>query len=246
MGGCLSAPLWCCRAVRRQYKAGRAGFQRSLHTCLPPAHAQAVLRELDGLKKCFFRGFWARRAIDKLAKMQGHPQLRGQRCALIRQRGLRPTVLGCVCAKLHLHCGAGCTGGVSNAARHVSLPLTCSEDELRLGQLRRNDDGILDCLLFFRARGAQVGGAGMGVHMSLPCTVACACPADLLLRHVLPAALGHPASSQQSVRCALPPPPPSCPPLQVEFCTRDINLAVRVRNEGMLSTDPGEARARLM
>jgi hypothetical protein len=46
---------------------------------LCPADAQAVLRELDGLKKCFFRGFWARRAIYKLAKMQGHPQLRGQR-----------------------------------------------------------------------------------------------------------------------------------------------------------------------
>ena len=38
------------------------------------------MRELDGIKKCFFRGFWAQRAIRRLEAMQGHAALRGQRC----------------------------------------------------------------------------------------------------------------------------------------------------------------------
>jgi hypothetical protein len=81
----------------------------STHQATPHMQLQAVLRELDSLKRCLFRGFWARRAVRKLGGMQGHPALRGQR-----------------------------------------------EDELHRGQVRHNDDGILDALLLFRRRGAQV------------------------------------------------------------------------------------------
>jgi hypothetical protein len=52
--------------------------------------------------------------------------------------------------------------GVSSTNCHV-LPRTalyCREGELYRGQLRRNDDGILDCLLMFRSKGAQVGAGG--------------------------------------------------------------------------------------
>ncbi|PSC67939.1 deleted in malignant brain tumors 1 -like isoform C [Micractinium conductrix] len=71
----------------------------------------AVMSELDGIKRCLLRGFFARRAIKKLADMQakGGELLRGQR-----------------------------------------------EAELHRGMRRLRDDGILDCLLYFRERGAQV------------------------------------------------------------------------------------------
>ena len=38
-----------------------------------------VVRELDGLKKCLFRGHWARKAVKQLLAMQGQTLLRGQR-----------------------------------------------------------------------------------------------------------------------------------------------------------------------
>eukprot|EP00887_Chlorella_sp_A99_P003839 scaffold11.g3839.t1 len=102
------------------------GCIRHWWRCLLAAHAAAapgspaacvrlllpleVVRELDGLKRCFLRRVWAQSAVKLLLEMQGHPLLRGQR-----------------------------------------------EDELLArGRARRNDDGILDCLLLFRARGAQV------------------------------------------------------------------------------------------
>lgn len=45
--------------------------------------------------------------------------------------------------------------------------LYCREGELYRGQLRRNDDGILDCLLMFRSKGAQVGAGGRGAGRTL-------------------------------------------------------------------------------
>ena len=55
----------------------------------PPCPPQAVVRELDGLKKCLLRGFFARKAIACLAEMQaaGGPVLRGQRW--VAGRGLQ-------------------------------------------------------------------------------------------------------------------------------------------------------------
>lgn len=106
---CFDTNVWMDHPglIRDCFKQLRDGGCSSVRILVP----LAVLRELDMLKKCLLRGFWARRAIKKLAKCQAeaHPALRGQR-----------------------------------------------EDELHRGQLRRNDDGILDCLLFFRGRGAQV------------------------------------------------------------------------------------------
>ncbi|EFN51366.1 hypothetical protein CHLNCDRAFT_141140 [Chlorella variabilis] len=125
-----------CRLIQECWERLLASGCADLRFLVP----LAVVRELDGMKKCLFRGLWARRAIRRLADMQGHPALRGQR-----------------------------------------------EDELLRGQLRRNDDGILDCLLYFRARGAQV-----------------------------------------------------------ELCTRDVNLALRARIEGIPCCEPQEARRRLI
>ncbi|KAL4434472.1 hypothetical protein ABPG75_000913 [Micractinium tetrahymenae] len=106
---CFDTNVWMDHAglIRECFKQLKDSGCSSIRILVP----LAVLTELDRLKRCLFRGFWARRAIKKLAKCQaeGHPALRGQR-----------------------------------------------EDELHRGQLRRNDDGILDCLLLFRARGAQV------------------------------------------------------------------------------------------
>ncbi|KAI7839674.1 hypothetical protein COHA_006483 [Chlorella ohadii] len=95
-----------------------------------------VVRELDGIKKCFFRGFWAQRAIRRLEAMQGHAALRGQR-----------------------------------------------EDERHRGMLRRNDDGILDCCLLFRARGAQIQLCSKDVNLRVRARtegIPCCLPADVL------------------------------------------------------------------
>ena len=65
---------------------------------------------------------------------------------------------------------------------------SCREDERHRGMLRRNDDGILDCCLLFRARGAQVrrgscykAGRSMGGQgcVASRMTYLCSCPCTL-------------------------------------------------------------------
>ena len=190
------------------------------------------MRELDGLKRCLLRGFWARKAIARLARMQeaGGAVLRGQRCAAAL--ALRPLGMAYAAA----FCKPGTS--VSAAATPLHLAAACRrtrrrEDEAHRGRLRAADDGILDCCLLFRARGAQVRPQPCqqqpGGHFVswLPSRRRCAC------------AQGCRRSSLAGGRASPPPAAwrPQLNPLstrpQVELCTKDANLAVRARTEGL-------------
>ena len=212
--GCLTNICGCCpyhgatAAAHPRLQAAHAASGRARATCrvscrlplLPTPHrapmhrplpAQEVLRELDGIKKCFFRGFWAQRAIRRLEAMQGHAALRGQRCVpaagwlrraaaggmpcwLWLARSLRGTTalvaLGCdgvppsVGGRANTRLPPGCLPVVLNSIVFLPGCPGCREDERYRGQLRRNDGGILDCCLLFRARGAQVGRQGERPH----------------------------------------------------------------------------------